>query len=96
MALDGKQISVAVKLDFVSAVEHFANQKRAQTYLSGELTANIGGRPYAGHRCFACFASDRADTEKSAAVQVANSRLKLIYGDFDSNHIDCNKVYFNP
>lgn len=95
MAKDGKQITVAVKLDFVPAVEHFAHQKKAQTFLSGELTAQAGNQIYACHRCFACFPSDRAETDKMAAVQVANSRLSIIYADFDRAHIVCNKLFFN-
>jgi len=94
MAQAGQQITVALSLDYLPAVEHFANQKNAQTFLSGELTARAGETTYRCHRCFSCFATDRPDEEKPLAVKVANSRLELMFKAFDRVGIAHQKKYF--
>ncbi len=87
-------ITVAVSLEFMPAVEHFANQKNAQTYLSGEFTAQQADNTYRSHRCFACYATDNAEQEKPRAVIVANARLAEIYKAFDKAGAVCQKKLF--
>ena len=94
MAAGGPGFTVSVALELVPAVEHFAHQKKAHTFLSGEMAAQIAKRRYICHRCFACFPSDAAKAERALAVQVANERLSLVYDEFDRVKIACNKIYF--
>jgi hypothetical protein len=76
------------------AVEHFANQKNAQTYLSGEFVAQQADNTYRSHRCFACYATDNAEQEKPRAVIVANARLAEIYKAFDKAGAVCQNKLF--
>lgn len=87
-------MTVTVFLEYMPAVEHFANQKNAQTYLSGEFTARQANRTYRSHRCFACYATDSAAEEKPRAVVVANARLAEIYKSFDKMGAVCQKKIF--
>jgi hypothetical protein len=94
LAQAGKHIDVEIALDFLPAVEHFANQKNAQTFLSGEITAKADNQSYHCHRCFACFATERADEERSRAIAVANARLTVMYQEFERVKIDHRKQFF--
>ncbi|MFH1985168.1 MAG: hypothetical protein ABIL58_25295 [Pseudomonadota bacterium] len=87
-------MTVAVSLEYMPAVEHFANQKNAQTYLSGEFIAQLADNTYRSHRCFACYGTDSAAEEKPRAVIVANARLAEIYKAFDKAGADCKKRLF--
>jgi hypothetical protein len=95
LAAAGVMPQVSVALAFLPAVEHFANKKEAQTFLSGEFTAVAGDKTYQCHRCFACFPSDAEQTEKPAAIKVANARLALIYEEFARKGILCRSHYFS-
>lgn len=87
-------MSAEITLAYLPAVEHFANQKNAQTFLSGDITAQAGEESYQCHRCFSCFATDRPHEEKPRAVKVANARLELVYDTFDRAGIRYAKKYF--
>ncbi len=94
LAQAGKRIAVIIRLAFLPAVEHFANQENAQTFLSGELTARTENKTYHCHRCFACFPTDSSGNERSQAIQVANARLELMFQEFDRVGIAHDKQYF--
>jgi hypothetical protein len=94
LAQAGKQIVVEIALDFLPAVEHFANQENAQTFLSGEITAKTDNKTYHCHRCFACFATEGMDEERSRAIAVANARLTIMYQEFERVKIDHPKQFF--
>jgi hypothetical protein len=94
MARAGNKISVDLVLDYMPAVEHFANQQNAQTFLSGEFTARVADKSYKAQRCFACFATDKQDEEKPLAIRVANARLALIFEEFDRVGIKHNPDFF--
>ncbi len=83
LARTGKEIAAELVLDYLPAVEHFANQQNAQTFLSGEFTARVADKIYEARRCFACFPTDRAAEEKPSAIKVANARLALIFQEFE-------------
>jgi hypothetical protein len=83
MARAGKKISADLVLDYMPAVEHFAHQHKAQTFLSGEFTARVADKTYKAQRCFACFPTDRSAEEKPMAIKVANARLALIFQEFE-------------
>jgi hypothetical protein len=95
LARAGEAISVAIELEALPAVEHFARHENAQTFLSGDFAAETGtGERYACHRCFACYATDAAEREKPAAVKVANARLNLVYEEFEHSGIVFQRCYF--
>jgi hypothetical protein len=83
LARAGNKIAVDLVLDYMPAVEHFANQQNAQTFLSGEFTARVADKTYKAQRCFACFPTDRSAEEKPMAIKVANARLELIFQAFE-------------
>lgn len=94
LAQTGKRIGVEISLAFLPAVEHFANQENAQTFLSGELTAHTDDKTYHCHRCFSCFATENAEEERSRAVEVANARLEIMYREFKRVNIDHQQQFF--
>lgn len=95
MARSGEKIKLAIALEILPAVEHFAQHQNAQTFLSGEFTAKTAaGESYSSQRCFACYATDDMEREKPIAVKVANARLKVIYREFDQSGIDFTTQYF--
>lgn len=94
LARAGEEMSVELTLEYLPAVEHFANQKNAQTFLSGEMTARVGGKTYRCHRCFSCFATGRSVEEKPRAMEVANARLALIFQEFERAGIGHRRQFF--
>jgi hypothetical protein len=89
MARSGEKIELAISLEILPAVEHFAQHQNAQTFLSGEFAAKTAaGATYSCQRCFACYATDDMEREKPIAVKIANARLNLIYREFDQSGID--------
>lgn len=95
LARAGKAVSVAIELELIPAVEHFADMDNAQTFLGAAFTANAPEATYCCHRCFACFGTDRADEEKQTAIQVANARLDLVYNEFNNSGIMHQPQYFS-
>jgi hypothetical protein len=95
MASAGRPFDVTVTLEFIPAVEHFAAEKKAQTFLSGEFAATIEDTTYHSHRCLACYPTAQERNEKSAGIDVANARLALIYGQFDHAGIVYRAQYFS-
>ncbi len=94
VAASGKKAVVEIALEFVPAVEHFANKKNAQTFLSGEFKAVIDDETYRCHRCFSCYTTGRETDERQLAIDVANNRLELIYQAFDQAFITYNRAVF--
>jgi hypothetical protein len=94
MARSGNKIAVELVLDYLPAVEHFANQQKAQTFLSGEFTARAVDKTYKAHRCFACFPTDRSAEEKPLAIKVANARLAMIFQEFEQVGITHRPNFF--
>ena len=94
MARAGSKIAVELVLDYLPAVEHFAHQENAQTFLSGEFTAKAAEKNYKCHRCFACFPTGKTGEEKARAIKVANTRLRLIFQEFQQAGIDHRQAFF--
>ena len=94
MARAGEKITVDLVLDYLPAVEHFANQQNAQTFLSGDFTARVADKTFKAQRCFACFPTDRSVEEKPMAIKVANARLSLIFHAFEQVGITHRPDYF--
>jgi hypothetical protein len=94
IAGEGNAVSAAVALEYLPAVEHFANEKNKQTFLNGEFAFTALGRSGSCQRCFGCYGTETEADEKPAAVAVANQRLALLYESFDEAGIQCEKKFF--
>jgi len=95
LASSGQVVDVTVTLEYLSAVEHFANEKKDQTFLGGAFEAACEGKTYHSHRCFACFETNQETIEKPMAVEIANARLALVYGEFERAGIILQPQYFS-
>lgn len=94
IAQEGNPVSVDVELEFLDAVEHFANEKNAQTFLNGGFNVTTLGRTGNYQRCFGCYPTELEDSDKKHAIRVANARLQLLYEEFDKVGINYEKKYF--
>jgi hypothetical protein len=94
MAKSGRKIRVDIELEFLPAVEHFANQEKPQTFLSGDFTASTDAERFMCNRCFACYPTGSETSEKMTAIKVANARLNLIYDEFDQAGIVYTRQLF--
>lgn len=94
MAKEGISVSVTPALEFVPAVEHFANQKQQTVFLMVDFTITCLGSTYHYERCLACYPMDRENEEKTEKMEVANQRLRLLYKEFDAADVKYQPVYF--
>ncbi len=94
LAEEGNEVTVEIELEFVPAVEHFANYTEAQTFLMCDFTVTTLGNTHICQRCFACFQTDKTNGERQEAVAVANARLALLYKRFDKVAIKYQKRLF--
>ena len=95
MARSGTAIAMDIALETLPAVEHFAHEENAQTFLSGEFKARTAeGATYVCHRCFACYATDEATREEPIALKVANARLDILYKQFEQSGITFTSCFF--
>ncbi len=94
LAKEGNQVSVDITLEYVPAVEHFANHKNAQTFLMIDFTIDCLGSTNYYERCLACYPTEEADGEKKIAAEVANERLRLLYQEFGAVGIAYEKMFF--
>ncbi|MEN8245715.1 MAG: hypothetical protein ABFS43_12535 [Thermodesulfobacteriota bacterium] len=94
IAQEGNQVSVEIALEQVPAVEHFAHQENAQTFLNVDFKVDTLGRVGSYQRCLGCYPTGKEDEEKAHAVRIANARLKLLYAEFDKAAIQYAKDFF--
>ncbi|HDZ24413.1 MAG TPA: hypothetical protein ENH70_07750 [Desulfobacteraceae bacterium] len=94
MAKEGAKVSVAIDLEYVPAVEHFANYHNSQTFLNIDFVVESLGKKHNFQRCFACYQTEREEEEKAGQVEVANARLKELYEEFDAASITYEKKFF--
>lgn len=95
IAKEGNEVSIDVLLEYVDAVEHFANEKNPQTFLNGDFRITTLGHSGDYQRCLGCYSTEREDEEKENAVKVANTRLKLLYDEFENASIKFSRNYFS-
>ena len=95
LAKEGNDISIEVSLEYLPAVENFARYKEKRMFMAGNFTVTYLGESHVCQRCLACYAMDREKEEKQIALGLANSRLALIYKDFDQAKIEYNKQFFD-
>ena len=94
IAKEGNDVVVAVELEYVPAVEHFANYKNSQIFLMVDFTVTSLGETHHHERCLACYPTVRAEEEKSKMEKIANDRLRLLYQEFDDASITYEKCFF--
>jgi hypothetical protein len=94
IAGEGAGVSVGISLEYVPAVEHFANYRNSQTFLTADFVVESLGKKHNLQRCFACYQTDRQEEEKGLQVEVANARLRELYGEFDAVSITYEKRFF--
>ncbi len=94
IAKEGNDVAVVVELEYVPAVEHFANYKNSQIFLMVDFTVTSLGETHHHERCLACYPTEREEEEKSKMEKVANERLRLLYQEFDEASITYEKYFF--
>ena len=94
LAKEGNPVSVDIALEYVPAVEHFANHKNSQTFLTVDFTIECLESINFYERCLACFPTEEEKEEKQIAIGVANERLRLLYQEFDDASIIYEKCFF--
>ncbi len=94
IAKEGDAVSVGVELEYVPAVEHFANYKNSQIFLIAEFAVTSLGEIHHHERCLACYPADKEKEEERQKTQIANSRLKLLYEEFEQASIKYEKKFF--
>jgi hypothetical protein len=67
LAREGNDVSVDIQLEYVPAVEHFANHKNAQIFLDGRFQITCLGKTSHIERCLACYPKEKEAQEKSKA-----------------------------
>ncbi|RLB43566.1 MAG: hypothetical protein DRH12_02660 [Deltaproteobacteria bacterium] len=95
MAKEGTEVEVSIEVEYVPAVEHFANYKNSQTFLTVDFTVEALGRRHNFQRCFACYQTDKEKEEKDQQVRVANARLEELYKRFDDAGVKYVKKFFS-
>lgn len=94
LAKEGNSVSVEIALEYVPAVEHFANHKNPQTFLTVDFTIDCLESINYYERCLACYPTEEADGERKIAAEIANERLRLLYQEFDAVGITYEKHFF--
>ncbi len=94
LAREGNDVFVKLSLEYVPAVEHFANYKNAQIFLMVDFAITSLGKTSNIERCLGCYAQEREKEEKSNMVDIANERLRLLYEEFDQARVEYEQVFF--
>ena len=94
MAREGNAVSIEVKLELVPAVEHFAGHRNAQVFLMADFAVTSLGQSSRIERCLACYPAEKESEEKNQAVKTANSRLEILYGQFEEAAVRYDSRYF--
>ena len=94
LAREGNDVFVKLSLEYVPAVEHFANYKNAQIFLMVDFAITSLGKTHKYERCLACYPQDREKEEKQEKSAIANDRLKLLYEEFDLASVKYKQRFF--
>ena len=94
MSEDGINVDVRIDLEYVPAVEHFANHKNSQTFLTVDFTVNAGDKKHTFQLCLACYQTDREQEEKTMQEGVANARLKTLYQVLAKSAVNYTEAFF--
>ena len=94
IAKGGEDVSVDVTLEYLPAVENFANYKERRVFFAINYNVTHLGETHICQRCLACYAINKEEAERETARELANSRASGIYARFDEANIKYNKVFF--
>lgn len=94
LAREGNDVFVAVNLEHVPAVEHFANTAAAQIFLMVDFVITSLGKTSRIERCLACYPEAKARDAKIEKTNLANERLKLLYEEFESASVKFEQNFF--
>ena len=94
LAREGNDVFVKLSLEYVPAVEHFANYKNAQIFLMVDFAITSLGKTSNIERCLGCYAQEGEKGEKPDMVDIANERLRLLYEEFDQASVEYEQVFF--
>ena len=93
IAKEGNEVAIDMGLELVPAVEHFAHEKKEQTFLMVAFAIKSLGETGHFERCVACYPSAQKE-EKPKAVEIANDRLRLLYVEFEEAGIQYKQTFF--
>jgi hypothetical protein len=93
MAKQGKAVTVQIRIEEVSAIEHFDYQNNAQTFIICDFDCNTDAGQYSYQRCLSCYATDNSAEERPHTLQTANARLENLYAEFDKAGIRYEKQF---
>ena len=94
VAENGEDIAVDVSLEYLPAVENFANHKEKRVFLAANFNVSHLGEIHICHRCLACYGMDQEKEEREPARALANRRVGDIYEAFNNAGIKYNEVFF--
>ena len=95
IAKEGNEVSIEVDLEYVPAVEHFANYKNSQIFLMVNFAITTLGKTNHHERCLACYPADKEKDEKNLSAKIANERLNILYEELEQVSIKVEKKFFN-
>ncbi len=94
IAKGGEDISIDVSVEYLPAVENFANYKEKRMFFAANFNVSHLGKVHICHRCFSCYAMDKEKEEIRTAKELSNRRVAFLYEEFDKAGIKYNKVFF--
>ena len=94
LAREGNVVSIEINLEYVPAVEHFASHKNAQIFLMVDFAVTSLGQSSHIERCLACYPAEKESEKRDQAMEIGNSRLEILYGQFDEAAIRYGKQFF--
>lgn len=94
IAKSGDEVAIDVSLEYLPAVENFANFKEKRLFFAANFNVHHLGKTQVCQRCLACFAQEKETDERSTARELANRRAASIYEAFDEARIKYNRAFF--
>ncbi len=94
MSKSGSKVNISINLEYVPAVEHFANHTNSQTFLTADFTVTADNKKHSFQRCLSCYQTDRENEENALQMEVANARLKVLYQILTKNSVNYTEIFF--
>jgi hypothetical protein len=94
IAREGSDVSMAVSVEYLPAVENFGNRKERRTFLLADFEVTTLGTTHQCQRCLTCYATDQEADEKLRQLRIANDRLAALFQEFAQAGIKYEKRFF--
>ncbi|RPH89709.1 MAG: hypothetical protein EHM75_01870 [Desulfobacteraceae bacterium] len=94
IAQGGDDVVIDISLEYLPAVENFANYKEKRLFFTANFNVHHLGKTQVCQRCLACCGRDKETEERPTARELANRRAASIYAAFDEAKIKYNPVFF--